>query len=285
MGLFGDVVKAGSFGLLDPDKGERDAMNSANAISAENVAYLKSLEVPELMWEGYSPDIYTPEDAQFQTISEDPAIRSAQMSALEKMSGLADDGMTAEDELGYYKSRQQGNQIARAGTQSAIQEAQNRGVSGGGMEFAMREVANQGGAQRAQEAALAEAADRARQRALYTQAYNTQLGNQRSQDLSVNKANTDIINQFNTNNTNARNAATATNVANKNASKQYNIEGKQGTQQQNYDNELAKRQTVTGANNQIRENYLAKGASSAQQNAALLGAGATLGGAYMKGGK
>jgi len=279
-----DVVRAGSFGLLDPGRDERNAMNAANQITASNAAYVQGLEVPELKWMQFTPEMFTPEMMQAQTISEDPAIRSAQLSALQKMAGLADTGMSAQDELGYYQARQLGHQQSRSGTQAAIQDAQNRGVAGSGMEFAMREIANQGGAQRAQEAALAQAADAARQRAMYNQAYSQALSGQRSQDLAVNKANTDIINQFNQANTQTRNQANQANTNTVNDAFRYNQEGRQGTQQQNYDNQLAKRQTVAGINNQMRENYLARSAAAAQKDAALLGAGATLGGAAIKGG-
>lgn len=186
-----------------------------------------------------------PEDALYQTISEDPRLKSAQMSALDRLSGYAENGLSDVDNAGYAKARNQAAQIMRSGNQAALQNAQARGVGGSGLEFAMREMANQQGAQAAQEAGLQQAADSARQRALYETAYGDRLAQVRGQDESINKANTDIINQFNQANTQARNNAQQFNLQNKQNINNQNVEGRNSAQQ--YRNQMAQQ----GFNNQV----------------------------------
>jgi hypothetical protein len=255
-------------GLFGRSKSEKQAMARAMQIAEDNAAYMKGLELPELEWRNF-----TPEEMEATTISEDPALRQIQLRALEKMSGLAETGLSAEDELGFFKARQVGDQMARAGTQNAIENAAARGVGGSGLEFAMRESASQGGAQRAQEAALERAAVSARERALANQAYGQAAGGVRSQDLGVNQANTNIINQFNQANTTARNNA-----------QMYNREQANATKQQNFQNDFQKRGAVTGANQQVAQNYLADAASSASNRNAMIGAGIGAGTAIATGG-
>src|SRR4051812_36244203 len=158
---------------------------------------------------------YSPDAAQYQTISDDPRLKSYQMDNLAKLAGLADTGLSDADQLGYLKAKAAGHQLAKSGNDAAIQNAQARGVAGGGLEFALREMANQDGANRAQEAGLQQAADSARQRALYQQAYGNELSQVRGQDFSNNAANANIINQFNQMNTQARNQAQQLNNSNR----------------------------------------------------------------------
>lgn len=234
----------------------RSERDKATAIGLDNAQDMRGLKLPTINWENYNP-----EDTKYQTVSEDPAIREQQLGVLKKMSGLADSGLSDEDQLGFFKAKAMGDQMARAGNEAAIQNAAARGVSGSGMEFASREAANQAGAQRAQEAAMEQAATAAKQRALYASAYGDALGRQRQQDFSANAANTDIINKFNSANTVAHNAA-----------QQYNQQGERNVAQQNFSNDLTKRQNVAGAMNNVAQNHLANSASASQQGNALFGA-------------
>lgn len=277
------AVHLGSFGILDPGKEERDALNRANAISTDNAAFMAGIESPDLKWEDFNPEMINPELVDYREISEDPEIRQLQLRSLEKLSGLADTGLSAADELGYVRARNEGAQMAKAGTEAALASAAARGVSGGGLEFAMREMANQGGAQRAQEAALETASKAAENRAKFELAYNQGLGNQRAQDFDVNRANTDIINRYNEANTNTKNQALQNNVAARNAAQQYNQAGRTNTQQQRFDNELTRRGAITGATQQVRENHLATAAKAAADNRAMMGAIGTIGGAVVGG--
>lgn len=246
----------------------RSEADKAAAIGTDNARSMEGLRLPNIQWENYNPD-----DIKYQTISEDPNLRQSQMDVLKKMSGLSTTGESDQDALGFLQARQLGDQSARAGSEAAMQNAAARGVSGSGLEFANREIANQDGAQRAQAAALQQAANSSRQRALYTSAYGSALGQERSQDLAANSANTDIINKFN-----------AQNTTNKNQAQQYNQEGTRNTAQQNFSNDLTRRQNIAGAYNQVAQNHLANSAASSQGSNALLGAAAGAGAAALTGG-
>lgn len=244
---------------------------------AKNRRLYEGIEVPNLTWEDYAPERYKNETANYELTNEDPALRSYQMDALKRMSGLADNGLSEVDQAGYAKARNLGAQEARAGSQAAIQDAQSRGVAGSGMEFAMREIANQGGAQRSQEAALQQAADSARQRALYAQAYQQGLGNQRSQDFQANRANTDIINQFNQANTAQRNTVNMANTDLTNKSQMYNQEGKRGVKQQNFNNQITRANGISGATTQIANGFAAQNAANTADRNMWTGIGAQAG--------
>jgi hypothetical protein len=247
-GFFGGLVDTVTAPFTGSQR-EKEAMDQANAISRENSDYIKGIDLPQLDWVNYKP-----EDMDYKTLSEDPKIRGMQLSALSKMAGLSDKGLSDEDVLGFEKARAEGDQMARSGTQAAMENANARGVGGSGMEMAMREAANQAGAERARAGAMDQAATAARNRAMYTQAFGQQAGAVRGADLTANEANTDIINKFNAANTQARNDA-----------QKYNLQGRQNTTQQTYENDLNKRKAVAGMNDQVRQNYLAQ-ASSAQQD-------------------
>lgn len=240
---------------------------------------------PTLTWDEFAPEAheyggdFNPEAIDYQQISEDPITRSAQMSALQKMAGLADTGLSEVDELGFARAEREGNRLAQGSTQAAISDARRRGVSGGGLEFAMREIGSQAAAERAQDAALETAAQAAQQRALYNQAYLSGTGAMRDQDYRANAANTGIINQFNQANTGARNQAAQqnlgrreaianTNVNQRNQAQQYNQSGRRETQQQNFNNEVARMGGMTGANTSVANAYGAvNAANQADRNA------------------
>lgn len=244
MGIFDGLFGGGDSGFDD-----------ARKANLRNRALYNSLILPD--YKEWVPEQYTNESANYELTKEDPMLRNQQMEILSKLSNLSNNGLSAEDEAGYMKARDVGNQMARAGTQAAIQDAQNRGVAGGGLEFAMREIANQGGAQRAQESALQQAADSARQRAMYTQALGNATSQMRGDDLRANAANTDIINRFNQYNTQARNQTNQANAQLKNDAFQYN----QGLKDKRYQNELGRTDRIAGFNNKDAE----IGAAEAEQ--------------------
>jgi hypothetical protein len=217
---------------------------------------LEGISLPELQQmvaeEYQSAGDYAPEQSLYQTVGEDPRLRSSQMSALEKLSGLAETGLSSEDALSLMNAREMGSQMARANTQASLQNAQARGVAGSGLEFAMREMGGQEAAGRAQRAAMEEGAQAARQRAMYTQAFMDSTGQVRQQDASVNKTNADIINQFNQANTNARNQAQQLNLQNRQGLMNSNVDARKDAfkynndiRQKGFDNNITK---VTGQN-------------------------------------
>lgn len=246
----------------------------------QNQALYGNIQLPEL--KDYKPEEYqwladfNPEDVNFQQISEDPLIRSAQMSALNRMAGLADTGLSDVDAAKFQESRDIGNQIARSGAEAAMQNAQARGVSGSGLEFANREIANQEGAKRAQDAALAQAATSAQQRALYQQAYGNQLAGLRGQDFTANQANTSILNQMNQMNTQTGNQAQMYNLQGRQGVSNQNVSGRNQAQltnndiaQQRFQNAMSKAAGQAGANTGMAGGYAAQGAANAATRGAL----------------
>lgn len=267
MGFFNKIPIVGGF---LPDSSAKKAGNEIQAMQAR----LGKIALPDL--QNFTPEelemlgVYSPEQAMYQTYQEDPRLRGEQMSALSKLAGLADRGLSSEDELGLYNARQMGNQMAKGREDAAIQNAQARGVAGSGLEFAMRQMGNQEAAQRSQQAALEGAAQQARQRALYSQAYMDSLGQQRSQDAQVGQRNTDIINQFNQMNTQQKNAAQLrnlgeqqrirdTNVGQRNDAFRYNND----LRQQQFGNKMAKVTGQNQASKTMADHYYAQSAADA----------------------
>jgi len=232
------------------------------------------IDLPD--YEEMIPELYDNETANYSLTEEDPVIKSKQLEALARMSDLSSEGLSDTDRAGFAQARAMGDSMARSGTQSAIQDAQVRGVAGSGQEFAMREAANQAGAQRAQEAALQQQAAAAQQRQQYLQAYSQGLGNVRGQDQSANAANTNIINQFNRANTDTRNKTNMSNVGLRNSAFEYN----QGLKDKNYQNQVGRADRIAGLNDREGEMSEAEKEAKRRRNQAAVGAiGAVAGGA------
>jgi hypothetical protein len=249
----------------------------------------QNLSLPEL--KDYSPEMlqyigdYNPEEAKYQTVSEDPAMRSMQMNALNRLSGLAEDGLSAVDEAGFENARQLGAQTLRSGTESALANAQARGVAGSGLEFAMREQAAQNAAQQSQNAALEQASASAKQRALYNEAFGNAAGNLRSQDFNVANNNADIINRFNQYNTGAANQAQQYNLGQRQDVSNTNVNMRNQAQLTNNDinqdrfkNQYRKADSVAGGYNDAARMYASQQAANEEKRKALgKGIGTALG--------
>lgn len=259
--------------ILDPILGDNDLSDVRNQIERNRGLY-DQIQLPE--YEEWAPDFYSPEAASYELTSDDPLTRSAQLSALAKMSGLADTGLSDADQAGYTKAINNANQLARSGNAAAMNNAVARGVGGSGLEFIMREQANQDAAQRAQEAGLQVAGDAAKQRALYNQAFLSGTSQMRDQDYKTNANNASIINQFNQNNTNARNQASQYNTGLKNDAFQYN----QGLKDKNYNNQINKADKIAGINTQVGNTYAAENSADQARNNAIVGAGLGVAGGY-----
>lgn len=241
------------------DHSDEDAINAVKG----NKTLWDNLKTPDLKWKDYDPSAYQyGGDMQAQQIQDDPLIKSAQMSALQKLSGLADTGLSDVDQAGFENARSIGSQVAHGADQAALQNATSRGVAGSGMEFAMREQGAQDAASRAQQAGLQQAADSARQRALYQKTYGDALSSQRSQDFQQSAANTDILNRFNQANTGRRDQISQANTSGSNQAQMYNNQGQINTQQQNYNDQLSKTAGQTGANTGVANAYAAENAAN-----------------------
>jgi hypothetical protein len=221
--------------------------------------------VPDPELRDLAPELITPETMNYELIKEDPALRSRQLDALSRLSMLADEGQSAEDMAVFERAKQQANQIAKQGTQSAIESARARGVGGSGLEFAMREMANQGGSASA------------RARALNQQAYLQGLGSQRDQDLRFNSQNNDVINRFNQMNTTNRNQAAQYNAEQRMNSGRYNND----MSQRRYDNQMGRMDRQAGLERQANEVNAAERESRRRRGSALTGlVGAGIGAAF-----
>lgn len=266
------MAAGGMLGNLFGDDGSEDVLNELR----QNRARLDAIGLPDLQWKDYAPELYSNETANYELAQDDPIVRSMQLSALQRMSGLADQGLSAEDAAAFDKARDTGSQMARANTEAAIADANRRGVGGSGMEFAMREIANQGGAERAQNAGLEQAAASARQRALYNQAYMQGLGSMRSQDQNTAQSNADVINRFNMANTQNRNNTNMQNTQLRNQAQLTNNQGKNDTAQQNFNNAITRATGQNNAGNAMANAYAAQGAANTAQNNQFINTGAQM---------
>lgn len=250
----------------------------------QNAALYQGIQAPN--FKNYTPEqyeqagLYNPTLAQYQTIQQDPELRSQQMSNLARMANLADTGLSDVDQMKFQQARDIGNEISRGGTEAALQNAEARGQAGTGLEFGMRELASQNAANRAQQAALDQAGNSAQMRALYTQAFGNALQGQSNQEFNQNAANADIINRFNQANTQTQNqgqlynlgqqqAVANANVTNSNQAQQYNNQ----LQQQYYQDQLSKANGEAGANQGVANAYAAEGAADASNRNSLLQTG------------
>lgn len=283
------------FGLADiPIVGGMFDGSDSQALAQKQAALAEFQNLKTPNFKNYDPVLeqylgnYAPSQAQANTINEDPTGRSAELSALNKMAGLSNTGLSDVDNAGFERARQQGNQMLSSGNAAALQNAQSRGVGGSGLEFAMREMANQQGAENSQNAGLAQAAQSANMRALYNQAFGN-LGSQiRGQDYNTQASNAGILNNFNMYNTGNNNQAQLRNVnemqgiSNQNVGQQnYAQTYNNSLQQQNYDDAYRKAAGMAGQYQNVADSYYKQGAANDANRGALTQAlGTGLGAAF-----
>lgn len=244
-----------------------NSQDEAQDLLAQNVQDYQNLATPNLTFNPYSP-----EAVQYQTISEDPALKQQQMALLQGMAGNAEKGLSDSDAAAYRLATQQANQAARQQNQALINNAAARGVGGSGVEMGLREMANQGAMQNANQQNLNQAANSAQMRAAYQNAYGNQLGNVRSQDYNTAAQNAGIINAFN-----------QLNTGNRNQAQLYNQQMPNQLAQQNYGNQLQKLGGVSNARLGQVQGYAAENAANAAQRNENLKAFSTIMGGVMGG--
>ncbi len=255
------------------DGGGDGGLGDMNRALNKNRLLYSQLELPE--YDQFSPELLNTESANYELLQEDPQFKSKQLEALSKLSDLSATGLSAEDEAGFAKAADVGNQVARRGTQAALENANARGIGGSGLEFAMREGANQDASERARQMASERAAQASQQRAQYLQAYAGQLGQVRGQDMQAKGANTDVINKFNMANTQGRNQTQHANTGLRNDAWQYN----QGLKDKNYQNQLGQADRIAGMNTKEGEMLSAEEEAKRRRQGAITGAvGAGIGG-------
>jgi hypothetical protein len=277
IGAAGGALMGGLGGMLGDD-GSADTL----AQLQKNQELFGNLNTPDLNWQNFNPEQYSyegdynPELAQATLTQDDPALVSAQQTALNQMAGLANTGLSDADKATFEMAGKSADQEAHSGEQSAIQNAQMRGMGGSGMEFALGEQARQAAADRQQTAGLQQAATAAQQRALYNQAYLSGLGSMRDQGYRTDSGNSNVLNQFNMANTQAQNqygydntqnrqSLNNQNVALNNNAAMYNQQGNIGLQQQKFQNQLQKTQGQAGANTAVGQANAAQGAAAQSQ--------------------
>lgn len=274
--------------------------DQAKNLYAQILKQYENLQAPNMPWEEYSPEAlqstgeFTPEEAQYKLLQEDPRLLSDQSAYLNQLKALSESGLSAEDAAVFDAAQRQAAQQARGQREAVMSNMAARGLSGSGLELVSKEMANQQAAERARASMMEQAAAAARQKALYTQAYGGELGSQRAANLQSEAQNKNIINRFNELNTGARNTAAAQAIANRQALANANVEarnkaqmlnqaGRQETAQQAYTNQLSRLGALTGAQQLQAESLLAQQQAKRSKFGALgkalgTGIGAIVGG-------
>lgn len=287
-------------GLLGGDAGKSE-MQKATKLQQESIARLEAIGIPTI--EAQRIALETPElvdvleaeqlgPSAFENVNVDPRLRQAQMSALEQISGLADQGLGAEDRAAFNELRRSAGAQAQAQAQSVLQNAAAQGTLSSGGALAAQLAAGQASADRMSQEGdrLAANASAARRQAIMSKAdMSSQLSNQDFQRQSASAQARDQISQFNTQNrqnvagTNLANRQSIANqgTATRNQQEMYN----KGLIQQDFQNRFQKAGGVNQATGNLAQTYANQGQAAAQGQAnmmtGLLGTAASAGTAYM----
>lgn len=203
----------------------------------------------------------------------DPRLKQAQMNALGSLQNLGQSGLRPEDQAALARVTNQVSQQEQGQEQSALQNAQQRGIAGSGSELAARLASSQGAANRASEQGL-DIAGQSSQRALQAIMGAGSLGSQMqgqnfAEDAQKAQAQ-DVINRYNAmnsqqiagQNTAVGNAAQAQNLANKQSLMNQNTQlGNQQSMynaqlpQQQFQNQMSKAGASANALNGMAGNY------------------------------
>lgn len=283
-------------GLLGGNAGKSE-MQKATQLQKDAIARLEAVGIPTV--EAQRIALETPElvdvleaeqlgPSAFENVNVDPRLRQAQMSALEQISGLADQGLGAEDRAAFNELRRSAGAQAQAQAQSVLQNAQAQGTLSSGGALAAQLAAGQASADRMSQEGdrLAANAAAARRQALMSKAdMASQMSNQDFQRQSAAAQARDQISQFNTQN---RQAVAGTNLANRqsianqgaatrNQQEMYN----KGLLQQDFQNRMSKAGAANQATGNLANTYAQQGQAAAQGQAnmttGLLGTAAQLG--------
>lgn len=235
---------------------ESDARNARNAQLAE-FANIKIPTIEEQMLDlakYQSAGTLTPEAIQLinqgptalEQIQLDPRLKSAQLSALEQMSGLASGNLSQADLAGFELARRSAANEAQAKQGQIMQEMRARGQGGSGVELIARLQSNESAADRLQQNQLqqAQALQQARMQALQNQSnMASQMTNQEYQQAQNLASARDAIARYNAqnaqqigmSNVQARNEAERANLAARQALANANIDLSNKQQIQNKD--------------------------------------------------
>lgn len=275
-GIIGDIldtVSGGGYGQAQDINEQmlRDAKNIPLPILKEY--YPELYQVVASM----NPELETAESlgpSKMEGIATDPALRVAQMNALNKLTSIGDAGGRDAQFLADQARLESDVNTNLQGQQGAIQQnLASRGMSGGMSEMVAKNINAQQAANRQAQMGM-DAKAQAEQRALSAIMQGGQLGGQiQAQDFGQKAQQAqaaDMINKFNAQN---RQDVQSRNVGAKNQAQQYNVGNQQGIAdknvgqknnaqqynlnlaQQQYDNEMKKRGLVTGAQKGLADSY------------------------------
>ncbi len=223
-----------------------------------------------------SAGILTPELEEYisvgpskvEGITEDPALKEKQMSALNLLSQRASGGLNPEDRAKFAELQEQVSRDNNARQQAIVQQYQQRGMGGSGAELAAALSNQQSGSNQAAKAGMDVAAT-ASQNALQAALQSGQLGGQiRSQDFSVNQAKASAADEMNRFNVQNKMAQQARNVNAQNVGQQYNLDQAQRTANANTQmaNQETARQNQAQVDDWQNKNQLAGIKSGAYSN-------------------
>jgi hypothetical protein len=275
-GILGDILDTVSGGGYGQAQGiSKDMLEQAQNIP---LPILKEY-YPELyqVVASMNPELETAESlgpSKMEGIATDPALRTAQMNALNKLTSIGDAGGRDAQFLADQARLESDVNTNLQGQQGAIQQNMaSRGMSGGMSEMVAKNMNAQQAANRQAQMGM-DAKAQAEQRALSAIMQGGQLGGQmQAQDFSQKSQQAqaaDMINKFNAQN---RQDVQSRNVGAKNTAQQYNVGNQQGIAdknvgqknnaqqynlnlaQQQYDNEMKKRGLVTGAQKDLANSY------------------------------
>jgi hypothetical protein len=296
---------------LNTNAGTQELQDAINALQAVGVPNAAQLTLPELQ-KYVAAGVLTPQ--QYSAISENPQAyqqafqaaqdttgTNAQKAALSQLSGVAQTGSTPIMQAQLINAINTANQNAQANRGANMENAQQRGVSGGGLEFLNNITADQNAATNANQGALTAGANNA-QLALQAMTQGGQLGGQlqgqanqtaeaqaqaANQIAQYNSQLQSMANQYNTQQANqakATNLQNAQNLANANTQNaNYRTEYNAQVPQTIFQDQMGKAQGLAGAYGNTGQLKQQQAAGQNQFIGGLLGAGATLGGDYMLG--
>jgi len=271
------------------DRKKAQAANDKALKSIEAVGAPPDLSKQIILNEYRQAGILTPEleqniDAGVSRVSqikEDPALREAQMKALDLISKRGVTGLGPEDRAALNQIRSRVQQDMQAKSAQIQQNMQARGIGGSGADLAAQLSNAQAGAQQASEQSDTIGAQ-ASQRALQALQASGTLGSQiRGQEFDINKAREGAADEFRKFDVQNQLGVQSRNVGAKNQAQQFNLTNLQDImnrntqaqnsekarqmqgQQMNWESQLARGGALAGALNQS--------ANVAQQRAAQTG--------------
>jgi hypothetical protein len=249
-------------------------LNALRQILPEDAAYTPEeyqyLEAPDPIDYQYVGDVDPTQ------ISDSPEMRRAQLAALSDLQRRAEEGLDAESEADFMRARTRAGEMARGREGAIMQNMQARGMGGSGIEAVLRQVASQQQAGNLAQMGADQAAENARQRALAEEARLAAAGDIRGQDVSLNQANANILNQFATMNSRNRQKLLNMNTQQQNKALRRGVEEQRNVQKRNVDKrnegQLKNLDLSMLKNQSWNENVLRQGETRAQKNRDLFNA-------------